>query len=333
MVEKRCFVFRTDPNDFVRNELREGRLRQGWSPPGTSLLNAGGEERDAEEWKQAYKKAWGVDPSPRRHGILRRMLAMKQGDLVFCPKVPDYAHFTIAEVSGGYRFEVAPSEGDFGHTIPVHPVQGQRVVSNWHNNDSQAICELFRSAYFRGPVTQVQDDKEKEVLSSAKRLLKQEDTDTPQDRDKIREKRYVEGRRKAADSLMEYINTEWGFDQFEAAVGEAFRRKGYEWLRGKSTRNGGDADHVFSLPMPGFDDETLDRIPLLIVQVKHKKDIDYDDIRGVNQLVKWKPYEGEEVRFKVLFSSADSFTENCQKIAEAYDVILICGTDAGLFML
>ena len=86
MVEQRCFVFRTDPRDLVRNELREGRLRQGWSPPGTSLLNAGGEERDAEEWKQAYKKAWGVDPSPRRHGILRRMLAMKQGDLVFSPR-------------------------------------------------------------------------------------------------------------------------------------------------------------------------------------------------------------------------------------------------------
>ena len=330
MVEKRCFVFRTDPNDFVRNELREGRLRQGWSPPGTSLLNADGEERDAEEWKQAYKKAWGVDPSPRRNGILRRMLAMKQGDLVFCPKVPDYAHFTIAEVSGGYRFEVAPSEGDFGHTIPV---RNQRIVSNGHNDDSQTICDLFKSAYFRPAVSRVQEHKEEDVLSAARRLLKQENTDFPQDSDSIREHRYVEGRREAAKSLIKYVHDKWGFDQFEAAVGEAFKRKGYERLGGKSPRKGGDADHVFSLPLPGFDDGTLDRTPLLIVQVKHKKDVDYDDVEGVNQLVKWKPNEGEEVLYKVLFSSADSFTENCRKIAEAYDVMLICGTDAGLFML
>lgn len=330
MVEKRCFVFRTDPNDFVRNELREGRLRQGWSPPGTSLLNADGEERDAEEWKQAYESAWREAPSPRRHGILLRMLQMKEGDLVFCPKVPDYRHFTIAEVSEGYRFEVAPSQRDFGHIIPV---RNQRVVSNWHNNDSQTICELFKSAYFRAAVSRVQEHKEDDVLSAARRLLKQENTDSPQDPDRIREQRYVEGRREAAKSLMKYVHDKWGFDQFEAAVGEAFKRKGYERLGGKSTRKGGDADHVFSLPMPGFDDGALDSTPLLIVQVKHKKDVDYDDVEGVNQLVKWKPSEGEQVRHRVLFSSAESFTENCRKIAEAYDVNLICGTDAGLFML
>ena len=81
--------------------------------------------------------------------------------------------------------------------------------------------------------------------------------------------------------------------------------------------------------MPGFGDDILDRTPLLIVQVKHKKEIDYDDVDGVNQLVNWKPREGEKVRFKVLFSSAESFTEACKRIAEANDVILICGAEAG----
>ena len=330
MVEKRCFVFRTDPNDFVRNELRKGRLRQGWSPPGTSLLNADGEDRIAGEWKQAYESAWREAPSSRRHGILRRMLDMTEGDLVFCPKVPDYTHFTIAEVSEGYRFEVAPSEGDFGHIIPV---RNQRVVSNWHNDDSQTICELFKSAYFRPAVSRVQENKEADVFSAARRLLKQENTDSPQDPDRIREQRYVEGRREAAKSLMKYVHEKWGFDQFEAAVGEAFKRKGYERLGGKSTRNGGDADHVFSLPMPGFDEALSEHTPLLIVQVKHKNNIDYDDVKGVNQLVKWKPDEGEEVLYKVLFSSVDSFTPECKKIAEKNDVILICGINAGMFML
>ena len=309
MVEQNCFVFRTAYNDFVRNELKEGRLRQGWSSPGTSLLNADGQRRSADEWRRAYESSWGEPPSPRRYGILCRMLDMKRSDLVFCPKVPDDQHFTIAKVSeGGYRFEVDPSQDDFGHIIPV---ESQLVVSNWHNGDSQTICELFQSAYFRGPVTQVQDYRAEIVIPAAERLWSEGEgnTLTSQYPNQIREQRYVEGRRHAANSLMEYVNN-WGFDQFEAAVGEAFRRKGYEWLRGKDNRNGGDADHVFALPMPGFDEETLDRTPLIIVQVKHIRDFDYDDVEGVNQLVSWNPRAGEEVRFKVLFSSADSFTEN-----------------------
>lgn len=45
-----CFIFRTDSNEFVQGELRDGRLRQGWSPPGTSLLNVHGQERAKKEW-------------------------------------------------------------------------------------------------------------------------------------------------------------------------------------------------------------------------------------------------------------------------------------------
>ena len=330
MSKQHCFIFRTDPNDFVRDELERGCLRQGWSPPGTSLLNVDGETRDAEEWKQAYQDQWDEPPSPRRLGILRRMLDMKEGDLGFCPKTPDYEHFTIATVSGRYRFEIAPNRDDFGHIIPV---ENQCVVSNRHDLHAHTISELFKSAYSRPAVTRVQDYKNEQVLYAAKQLLKQENTHVPQDRDEIKEQHYANGRRKAAEFLMKCVQKEWGFDQFEAAVGEAFKQKGYEFIRSKSTKNGGDADHVFALPMPGFEDALLDRTPLVIVQVKHKHGVDSDDVHGVNQLVNWKSDEGEEVRFKVLFSSADSFTENCKKIADANDVILICGIQAGLFML
>ena len=331
MSEQCCFIFRTDPNDFVRDELERGCLRQGWSPPDTSLLNVDGETRDAEEWEQAYQDQWGEPPSPRRLGILRRMLDMKEGDLVFCPKTPDSERFTIATVSSRYRFEIAPNrDDDFGHIIPV---ENQRVVSNWHDLHARTITELFKSAYSRPAVTRVQDYKNEQVLYAAKQLLKQENTHVPQDRAEIKEQHYADGRRKAAEFLMKCVQKEWGFDQFEAAVGEAFKQKGYEFIRSKSAKNGGDADHVFALPMPGFDDALLDRTPLVIVQVKHKHGVDSDDVHGVNQLVNWKSDEGEEVRFKVLFSSADSFTENCKKIADANDVILICDIQAGLFML
>lgn len=69
-----CFVFRTGDDPFVREELRMGRLRQGWSPPGTSLRNADGNPRNKEEWETAYRDAWREDPSSRRHGILLRLV-------------------------------------------------------------------------------------------------------------------------------------------------------------------------------------------------------------------------------------------------------------------
>ena len=90
--------------------------------------------------------------------------------------------------------------------------------------------------------------------------------------------------------------------------------------------------------MPGFDEAaSLDRTPLLIVQLKHKKGRDYDDVKGVNQLVKWALNENERadyiVLYKTLFTSADSFTPECKKIAENNDIMLICGTEAGQLML
>ena len=329
--EQRCFVFRIAFDaDFVQDELQRGCLRQGWSPPGTSLLNADGCERSKGEWEQAYERAWDEPPSPRRYATLHRMLDMNKGDLIFIPKAPRYGYFTIAEVSGCYRFKVASGQDDFGHIIPVTNL---RVVDNWYDQESQTIYELFKSAYFRSPVTQVQDYNTERVLSAAGRLLNEENTDTLQDPATIKQQRYAEVRRKAAESLIQSVNDEWGHDQFEAAVGEAFERKGYELLKSKSIRNGGDADHVFSLPMPGFDEALLERTPLLIVQVKHKTGTDDGDVEGVNQLVNWMQDEGEEVLYRVLFSSAESFTGDCKRIAEVNDVILICGTEAGLFML
>ena len=328
------FVFRTDADPFVKGELRMGRLRQGWSPPGTSLLNDDGNPRTKEAWVNAYRNAWGEDPSPRRWRILLRMLDMKEGDLVVCPKTPDNSCFTIATVSGPYRFEVAPEQEDFGHIIPV---KDQYEVKNWYDSDAQTIHELFKSAYFRSAVTKVQDSNRGRVLEAARRLREREDTGTAQDPDAIRKERYAEAKRAAAKHLIKYVNECWGFDQFEAAVGEAFERKGYERIRGKSQHGGGsaDADHVFSMPMPGFDDLENVNCPLylLIVQVKHKKEEDYNDVQGVRQLIDWKPSEGEQVVSQVLFSSAASFTKECKRLAEKNDVTLICGEEAGLFML
>ena len=328
-----AFVFRTSRySDYVQSELERGRLRQGWAPAGCSLLDDTGRERSKEDWCQAYVKAWNEEPSPRRHAILRRMLDIDIGDVVLCPNSPTAGQFTIATVSEPYRFEVSAEENDYGHVITV---ENQRVVSNGYDADSVTISGLFRSAFFRPAVTQVQEDSGEAVFDAAKRLLgSQEDTSSPQDSARIREELFHMGRKTAADSLMKHI-ANWGFAQFEAAVGDAFERKGYERLGGNITRFGGDADHVFGMPIPGFEEIDLGSLPVLIVQVKHKQGCDPEDADGVQQLVDFKPDSdsGWEVRCRVLFSSADCFTPACHRLAETHNIVLICGTEAGLFLL
>ena len=259
------------------------------------------------------------------------MLDMQLRDLVICPNAPQYGCFTIAKVGGDYRFEVAANQGDFGHIIPV---MEQQVVANYYSQDSQTISELFKSAYFRSAINQVQEYKLKDVIAAADRLMGQEGTDAPGDPHNILEQNIADSRRIAAAAFMEFVNEAWSFSQFENAVGEVFKRKGYCLLRRNSHGNGADADFVFSLPLPGFDGQDFyDRKPVLIVQVKHKQGIDHDDVNGVDQLVNWMPPNDEEVIYRVLFSSVEEFTDPCRQRAENHGVLLICGIEAGLFML
>lgn len=258
-------------------------------------------------------------------------MSSDNNDIVICPKAPCDGYFTIARVDGRYDFDDSHDYGDFGHLIPVIE---QQVVSDCHDVDARTIFEQFKRAYSRSAVTQVPENRSQQILEAATRLLANDRANIDGDLEGIRRQRYAKAREHAAGALMEEINRDWGFDEFEALVGEAFKNKGYELIRSKSYQDGGDADHVFALPMPGFGENALlDRTPLIIVQVKHKQGIDPRDVDGVRQLVDFAPYEGDCVSFKVLFSSADSFSEECKRAADANDVILIGGIEAGLFML
>lgn len=184
------------------------------------------------------------------------------------------------------------------------------------------------------PIVQVQDYRKDDVISAVKRLLHSEaDTKTPTNPDDIRKQRLDDIRTIAAKEFMNEVKG-WIFPQFESSVREAFMRRGYDFIRSNDWRKGGDADHVFAVPLPGLGDKVSTQTPILVVQVKHKQGIDVSDKHGVNQLINWIP--GDEdgpVVQRILFSSADDFTLNCKKLAEDNDITLICGEDAGLFML
>lgn len=160
--QPKVFVFWTweDKLPWITDELRAGRLRQGWGGRGTALTDERGHLLDISSWLQASQAYfagwadWGEPPDEAarciRYRILKTMLEMDPGDLVVVPRVPTGETFTIAEVAEGYHFDgrhfgidhrMIP-ENDLGHVVGVER-ESQRVFSV-NDPDSGLIAKQFR---------------------------------------------------------------------------------------------------------------------------------------------------------------------------------------------
>ena len=105
---KRYFGFRvdstsTDKCNFFFEEIKQGRLRQGWGyDAGQNLLNQ------------------TVDKGASRN---KSMLNVKCGNILLIPHIPLYHEVTVVEATDdwrvGYQFEINQKYGDYGHIFPV----------------------------------------------------------------------------------------------------------------------------------------------------------------------------------------------------------------------
>lgn len=105
---KRYFGFRvdstsTDKCNFFFEEIKQGRLRQGWGyDAGQNLLNQ------------------TVDKGASRN---KSMLNVKCGNILLIPHIPSYHEVTVVEATDdwrmGYQFEINQKYGDYGHIFPV----------------------------------------------------------------------------------------------------------------------------------------------------------------------------------------------------------------------
>ena len=108
--------FANDRLGFLKSEIEQGRLRQGWGGVGQDLKG--------NDLAQGTKRNI-------------RMLQVKKGDIVLSPFIPELGSVTILEATEdwdkAYRFEVVKEYGDFGHIFPVkkikHFARGSSVVS------------------------------------------------------------------------------------------------------------------------------------------------------------------------------------------------------------
>ena len=321
-------VFRTyeDKVEWLYEELREGRLRQGWGAPGFALERGDGRRVDKTQWEAAHKAHWEEDPSPKRFAILSRMLDMKDRDVVVVPKMPEWNQFTIARVSGGYRFETDGDLEDFRHIVPVDP-ESVRTFNYRANDDAYLISGLFARANHWPAVSFCYNDKH---LAAAHRLLQFPSSTTSKPQKELSGAAINDAFKTAAEALRGHVK-DWNGLRFQDAVRQAFIDQGYtiETDYPRYDRQGADADILVSPPSNPYRLFLPDQIA---VQVKWKQGVDEEDEEAVNQIIKWKKWQGSGA-MKCVISSASRFTDRACKLAAENDVHLIGGLETMCFLL
>jgi hypothetical protein len=146
----RYWALRTDQarRDFIWGELQAGRLRQGWGYlPDLDLEHLAELKRRGVRLPKYQQDAWRGN---------RRLLpsqpgSMQVGDIVVFLHVPRYGVWSIARVTGGYRYEIS-SQGnavdgtpDYGHMRDVGLLTDARGVDPKREGVSDGLSRSMRS--------------------------------------------------------------------------------------------------------------------------------------------------------------------------------------------
>lgn len=321
MSERRFFVFRVNYGsyfNFIQKELAEGRLRQGWGP--VPLKPEGASNKyDPQSYVDAYCKAWGndlKDEARKRYNILYPMLEINPGDLIVIPKMPDARHFTIAESSGTYQFDLETPLNelkidDFGHVIPV---KTKKVFGYEAGLEAREVSKSFRA--YQSAVNNIWKPS---VINSILTLW-QSDGKVSQDyhfTDDIQE--------RLLDTLRGCLKSIAPKD-VEQLIARALEQTGYRIVgRNRHDGQGADSDLIlrFQLPLLGEIQDNF-YIPLY-VQIKHKFGVDHNDKHGIEQLAN---FPAEQNAIKILITTADNVSEDAYELANDNGIWLMSGDEA-----
>lgn len=138
------WVMRTDKDaaSFLWQELEEGRLRQGWGhDPSQNLDVIASQLRGGQQLTSDQAICWRGN---------RRMLpseadGIRQSDVVIVPHLPRQGSWSVVRVNGPYRFEIAESERDYGHILPVELLTARRPVNPYEEAVSARLRQTMRT--------------------------------------------------------------------------------------------------------------------------------------------------------------------------------------------
>lgn len=332
------YVFRINyEEDYkkLRNEIKCGRLRQGWGSTGMDIT------KNFEEYAEAWNVAYGsVDDNSKlknRYNCIKIMENIQKGDIIIVPKLTLddnkdwWNNFTILECAEGYSFDPinnVSGDKDFGHIIGVNII----CSCNYEYNDSSRTVSGKFKAYQRC-VNNAYDVNFKNAVISLINEYRGNDNkfldtnmtalgalNNPNGESSELKVKYLE-------SVVETINN-WMPNQLEKVITQLFEQNGYvKTANNRYDKKGGDIDIVFDAFIPGtFISDVCgidgDKCKMEIrVQAKNKKGKDINDQEGVSQLL---IMEGNERAVNILINTTTEFTEDAKALADK-NVILING--------
>jgi hypothetical protein len=323
MENRRYFVLRIDSSsvytEYLREEIRQGRLRQGW---GTRGLNINQSFED-------FSKNWPwtrVDEKGRRSrfNILGIMSEMKPGDIIIVPKCFGYGRFALLEVVDSYKFDnidsVFGKVDDFRHIIGIDPTKTIEIS----NNSSEESLNIMKS--LRGYQDAINRIYKNSIINAIEVILDDAKKQVNIKKD-IFESIEIEKTDYYVDmisALKQRMNNISGH-AFQNLVKGLFIKSGYEYQKENLyDGQGGDIDLIFTMPNKELVNDILGLsnnvvVPRINIQVKNKNGNDLNDIEGVNQLTRMsRPGD-----INILINITNEFTEDCKVAAQNGNVILV----------
>ena len=135
--------------DILKDELFiRGKLRQGW---GMRFENMDTDlHQDPDNWVEnfinlywrLYEEKIDCSFACGRYEILKIMLDMNVGDIIFIPRIPYDNYFTITKIKKKYQFEPIKEFLGHGHSIEVENIK----IFNYDEKRKPKIFNPYRKA-------------------------------------------------------------------------------------------------------------------------------------------------------------------------------------------
>ena len=323
------FVFRVDYDEyfpFIYEELKQGRLRQGWGGPNMDVRNP------FDEFTAAWEK-WSPfsENMKRRYNMLRIMLEIKEGDLIVIPKVSMQQmatgrYFTIVKCRKPYEFTLSDGKNDFGHYIEVEPL----VSCSYDSSGAAQVLSSYFGKYRRA-VNRILDEGVMDAIDVLI-MMRSSATQSSPTRLGLLSAETCQARDLYLKELVEKMQS-WQNAMFEKVIESLFVQNGYIKVSNNCyDGEGGDVDLVFK----AFSERSLmydiytkyedDIMPEIYIQAKKKRGHDSNDVAGVRQLIQMAKKD-KKAKVLILINLTDKFSAEAQELADQEHVVLLNGVD------
>ena len=207
MASRNYWCYRIDTNNinYFKDQLHNGKLRQGWG------------------WDQRQDlRNFEMDEGAGRN--LAMFEKVKRGDILLVPRLPSWGEIAIVEAtedwSEGYRFEIDNRLGDYGHIFPAKYVR--RFTRNNENVTGNLRSTLRNPSRFWG-INHYSEDVESLLAVSEDRLVKRQDHESRLESVIGGVFTSVFNERRFSSDLFEKLNEQFAQEEWEFALAAGLR--------------------------------------------------------------------------------------------------------------